>query len=208
MGAGEGLEENDVLDLLSGLVNKSLVEIQATEHGEVRYRMLEPVRQYAQEKLEESGDLEAVRDRHAASFLVLAEEAEASLDGPRHDEWMGRLALEHDNLRGALGWLFAVGDVELRLRLSGALGVFWHMRGHLREGRWWLETALASTGERLSSAQVKVLRWASYLAWEQSDYRRSITLSEKLLVPARKLGNKIGLAYALCNLGMAAMFQE
>ena len=78
VGSGDGIEEGEILDLLSGLVDKSLVVAEATEDGEVRYRMLEPVRQYALEKLEESGEAEEVRRRHAAFFLALAEEAEPS----------------------------------------------------------------------------------------------------------------------------------
>jgi predicted ATPase len=93
-----------VLDLLLGLVDKSLVVAEATGEGGVRHRMLEPVRQYAREKLEEGGEAEEVRRRHATFFLTLAEEAEPGLRGPEDREWLECLETEHDNMRAALSW--------------------------------------------------------------------------------------------------------
>jgi len=103
VGRGDGIEERDVLDVLSGLVDKSLVVAEARQESRVRYRLLEPVRQYAQEKLEESGEAEEVRRRHASFFLTLAEVAEPWLRGPEDLEWLERLETEHDNMRAALG---------------------------------------------------------------------------------------------------------
>ena len=96
VGVGGGVEEDDILDVLSGLVEKSLVVAESDEGHRVRYRMLEPVRQYAQEKLEESGKAEELRRLHAEYFLALAEEADPELKGPQQKTWLERLEAEHD----------------------------------------------------------------------------------------------------------------
>ncbi len=101
VGAGGGVEEDDVLDLLSGLVDKSLVVEERQESG-VRYRMLEPVKQYAREKLEEGSEGEEVWHRHLTFFLALAANTEPRLQGPGDVEWLERLEAEHDNMRARL----------------------------------------------------------------------------------------------------------
>ena len=126
--SGKGIAEREVLDLLSALVEKSLViaELAADSGGgEVRYRLLEPVRQYALEKLEQSGELEELKRAHAEYFLGVAEEVEPQLIGPREAGWFGRLEEELDNFRAALSWASECGEAELGLRLAGALGSFW-----------------------------------------------------------------------------------
>jgi non-specific serine/threonine protein kinase len=138
VGAGDGVEEGEVLDLLYGLAEKSLVVAKGSDQGGVRYRLLEPIRQYALEKLEESGEAEAAKRAHTEYFLAMAEEAEPELFGPRDVEGFERLEGEHDNLRAALSWSLERGEAELALRLGGALGMFWHAHGHLGEGRRWL----------------------------------------------------------------------
>ncbi|MBA2714724.1 MAG: AAA family ATPase, partial [Rubrobacteraceae bacterium] len=140
---GGGIERESILDLIGGLVDKSHVVAGSVNGGVVRYRMLEPVRQYAREKLEGSGEVDDVRSRHAAFFLTLAEEAEPELKGARQEAWLERLEREHDNLRAALSWTLERDEVEIPLRFGAALGEFWHMRGHLNEGRRWLEATLA-----------------------------------------------------------------
>ena len=153
VGTGDGVEEEDILELLSRLVDKSLVVAEAVE-GEARYRMLEPIRQYGLEQLEQRGNADAARRRHAAFFLALAEESEPELRGPQQGEWLERLEMEHDNLRAALSW--ALGqeeETELELRLGGALGEFWHLRGYLSEGRRWLQAGLAKGEATLTAAR-------------------------------------------------------
>ncbi len=205
--SGEGIEEENVLDLLRQLINKSLVVAGAGEREALRYRMLEPVRQYGREKLEESGEADAVQRRHVTLFLALAEEAEPGLRGARQGEWLERLEREHDNLRAALSWALESGETELGLRLGGALGEFWHLRGHLSEGRRWLEAALAKGSDAPpESARAKALARAGYVAWEQGDYERAVALSEESLALSRELGDKAGAATALYTLGWAAMF--
>ncbi|MBA2534363.1 MAG: hypothetical protein H0V21_05090 [Rubrobacter sp.] len=150
VGTGEGVEEGEVLDLLSGLVDKSLVVAGRAERGRVRYRMLEPIRQYARERPEERGEGEELRRRHAGFFLALAEEAEPELFGPRDVEWFECLEVEHDNMRAALSWALERAEAELGLRLGGALWPFWEAHGHYREGRRWLEEALEKEGRSTS----------------------------------------------------------
>jgi ATP/maltotriose-dependent transcriptional regulator MalT len=173
------MEEGEVLDLLSGLVEKSLVVARRSDQGGMRYRMLEPVRQYARERLEEGGEVEAVRRRHAEYSLTLAEEAKPHLWGPEETEWLERLEAEHDNMRAAISWTLEGADVELGLRLAGALGWFWDARGHFGEGRRWLEAALAKDGGQGSAAaRARVLEELGWLAFRQSDLDRAVLSAE------------------------------
>jgi predicted ATPase/DNA-binding SARP family transcriptional activator len=207
VGAGDEIEEEHVLDLLSLLIDKSLVVSELVEEGAPRCRMLEPIKQYAREKLEESREeAETVKRRHATFFLALAEEAELELRGPRQGEWLERLEGEHNNLRAALSWMLEGREIELVLRLGGALGEFWHLRGHLGEGRRWLEEALAKGTAVQELVRAKALARAGYIAWEQGDYERSIALSEESLALSREVGDARSAAAALYTLGWAAMF--
>jgi predicted ATPase len=135
VGVGEGVEEWEVLDLLTSLVEKSLVLYEERE-GEGRYRLLETVRQYARDRLLESEEGEAVRTRHLEFFLHWAEQ------GPG----LERLETEHDNLRAALAWSGAQRQGDVGLRLGGAMGGFWHVRGYWTEGRERLAGVLALLG--------------------------------------------------------------
>ena len=178
--SGEGIKEVEVLDLVSGLVDKSLVAAGATGKGGVRYRMLEPVRQYARERLEESGETEASQRRHAEFFLALAEEAEPAVEGPQQAAWLERLEEEHDNLRAALSWSLERGeDGELGLRMGAALGEFWFFRGYFGEGRRWLEEALAKASPTSTPARASALRRLSWLAFVQGDLDRAEEASEE-----------------------------
>ena len=136
--SGEEIQQCEVLDLLSRLVDKSLVLV-GEQDGEARYRLLETIRQYGWEKLERSGETAEVRRRHAGFLLKLAEEAGPELKGPRQGEWLERLETEYDNLRAAMRWLLEEGGAEAAARLAWALWLFWFHRGHqdevLAEGR-------------------------------------------------------------------------
>jgi predicted ATPase/DNA-binding CsgD family transcriptional regulator len=178
VGAGGGVEEGEVLDLLSGLVEKSLVMSRGDDPGGARYRLLEPVRQYALDKLEESDEAEEARRRHAWFFLGLAEETVTEMRGPEQAAWLDRLEAEHDNLRGALSWALERGEPELGLHLAEAFWWFWESRGYFVEGRWWLEQALAK-GSRASSARAKALDGVGWMAFNVGDVERAVAAAKE-----------------------------
>jgi DNA-binding CsgD family transcriptional regulator/Tfp pilus assembly protein PilF len=181
VGVGGGVEEDDILDLLSGLVEKSLVVARGGEQRDVRYRMLEPVRQYAREKLEEGGEGEEARRRHATFFLALAEETGPRLQGPEDTMWLERLEGDHDNFRVALSWALESEEVELALRLGGALGSFWHMHGHMGEGWKWLEAALAKDRWALVATRIKALKALFWLTYDQWDLDRAEAVAQEAM---------------------------
>ena len=205
--AGEGVEGVEVLDLLGALVGKSLVQAEERDGGEVRHGLLETVRQYGQQRLAASGRAGAVRDRHLAHFLALAEEAEPALKGADQATWLDRLEAEHDNLRAALGWAQEAGATEVGLRLAGALWRFWLMRGHFHEGRTWLEGALAGAEGAAPNVRAEALQGAGVLAAEQGDYGRAAASFTGSLALRREMGDRRGSARTLSNLGIVAYEQ-
>jgi predicted ATPase/DNA-binding SARP family transcriptional activator/DNA-binding CsgD family transcriptional regulator len=193
VGAGD-TEQGEVLDLLSRLVDKSLVVGEATGLGGVRYKMLEPIRQYAREKLEEGGDAEEVRRQHASFFLALAEEAEPRLRGPEDMEWLERLEVEHDNMRAALSWAMEQEEAdELGLRLAGALWLFWEGHGHYGEGHRWLEQVLARDSQVSAAARAKALEGVGWLIFESDERDEAVTAAREGL----KLSDEAGLGGAV-----------
>ena len=210
VGAGDGIEGGEVLDLLSSLVDKSLVVAETPSRGEQtpRYRLLEPVRQYTRERIEQSGEVDEVRRRHATFFLALAEEAEPESKGAQREAWLSRLEIEHGNLRAALEWMLKRGEDGPSLRMGGALGEFWYTRGYHNEGRRWLEAVLANGGLSPASARVKVLTKAGYIAGDQGDYERAAALGEEGLALSRRSGDRTGAAAALHTLGTVALHRN
>jgi predicted ATPase/DNA-binding SARP family transcriptional activator/DNA-binding CsgD family transcriptional regulator len=203
--SGGAIEEDEVLDLLGALVDKSLVVAGAAAGGAVRYRMLEPIRQYAREKLEESGEAPEVQGRHAAFFLALAEEAEPELAGPQQSAWVERLDEEHDNLREALSWALERGQADLGLRFGGALWRFWYQRGYLSEGIGWVERVL--TGGESAPARVKALEGMGWMSQFQGEIGRAESTYKEMLEISRELGDKGNVATALNSLGTVAAQQ-
>jgi predicted ATPase/DNA-binding SARP family transcriptional activator/DNA-binding CsgD family transcriptional regulator len=213
LGSGEGVGEGEVLNPLSRLVEKSLVTLEEGEHdGALRYTMLEPVRQYARQKLRESGEEDSVQGRHAGFFLALAEEAEPEMSGPDQEVWLKRLEREHANLRGALSWALDPADstepsehrTEVGLRLAGALGRFWGVYGP-SEGLRWLERGLGKGGSVPKPTLAKALYEAGSIVLFQGDYDRAIALLEEGLALFRQLGDRRCIATSLVNLGFAAL---
>jgi predicted ATPase/class 3 adenylate cyclase len=192
--SAEEVAEAD-LDVLQSLVDKSLVR-----HTQDRFWMLETIRDYAGERLEDSGEAEQMRRRHADHFLALAEEAEP-LARTYSGEWLDRLELEHDNLRAALDHLEAAGDSQLVLRLAGALSDFWGIRGHFVEGRRRLEAALRAD-KRPTAARAKALNGAADIA-AGGDVPAAKTWAEEALSIYRELGDAWGKAESLLMLGSA-----
>ena len=201
--SGRGIEQYEVLDLHVGLVDKSLVVAGATSEGAVRYRMLEPMRQYSREKLQVSGEVEEARGRHVAFFLALAEEAAPELDGPRQRLWVERLDGEHDNLREALSWILESSEGEMALRLGAALWRFWYNRGYLSEGRRWLERILADGDP--APERVRALEGMGWLAQHQGDIERAKAAYREMLKLSRESGDRGNVATALNSLGTLAV---
>jgi predicted ATPase/DNA-binding SARP family transcriptional activator len=133
--AGEDL---DVFSNLSSLAEKSLIRL-VEGSWESRFRMLETIREYAREKLEGNGELEALEPRFATHFIRFAEQAEPELYGPNQIQWFNRIEDEYGNIRAALAWLYERRELEDGLRLAGALGWFWFRRARFTEGQYWLE---------------------------------------------------------------------
>ncbi len=201
--AGKAGEGHEVLDLLTHLVDQSLVW--AVKGEKARYRLLETVRQYSQDKLCESGERESLLDRHLDFFLRLAERASPELDGPDQEIWLELLEREHDNMRVALAW--SLGRGEAALRLGYALWWFWYIRGYLTEGRDWLAKVLATSSRAPTVLRARVLNGAGRLACEQGDYAVATSLHKESMAIYRELGDKRGIASQLNNLGIVASHQ-
>lgn len=195
----------DVLDLLTGLLDKSLV-LYESEMGGERYRLLETVRQYARERLTERGETQRLRGQHAAWYLHFAEEATHRTSGAEQARWMDRLEDEHDNLRAALAWgLEQHEDPSLSLRLAGTLAKFWKLRGYWSEGRGYLTAALArSGGDTALSARASALYGAGEFAGSQGDAEAALELLQEGLGLYEALEDRYGVGMALNALGLVA----
>jgi non-specific serine/threonine protein kinase len=188
----------DLLEGMTGLVDKSLLRQEGEE--ELRFAMLETIREYAAEKLLEGGASEGVRAAHGEYFFQLAEEAERGLVGPEQGKWLSRLDQELDNLRGALRWFLDHGASEQGLCLGTALFRFWYSRGYYSEGQRWLEEGVA--GERVASElRAKALWSLGTFAEAQGDWARATQLLEEALGLFWELGDRRGVARALNMLG-------
>jgi len=200
--AGNGIEQNEALDLLSHLVDKSLVVV-AAGGGETRYRLLETIRQYAQSKLQECEEAARMRQAHCDWYLGFAERAESNVLGAEQATWLDRFEVEHDNLRAALAWSLDTGEGEKAARVGVAMWRFWFVRGYLSEGRRWLERALAGFSEQ-TTVRAKTLRAAGILAGYQDDYLRAKELLAESLELFREHLDPQGASYALCSLALLA----
>jgi tetratricopeptide (TPR) repeat protein len=193
-----------VLDLLTSLVQKSLVVYEEDEQGQGRYRLLETVRQYARDRLLEAGEGEAVRERHGECFLQLAEAVRAAAGQGQGTEAFERLEGDHDNLRAALAWSDG-REAAGTLRLAGALGEFWYDRGYWDEGREWLERALAAapaaepTVER-ARALAAAGRLTIYDTSRRADYAAARSWLEESVALYRRVADTRGLVEALSYL--------
>ena len=136
----------DVLDLLARLIDRSLVVAEPSLHGTMRYRMLEPLRQYAAERLLEAGEVALLRDAHLEWFVTVAEQAEREMWSAGQVKCLDRLYLDRDNVHAALTWSTTRGDPEAGLRIAAALPRFWDFRGSLRQATEWLAALLALPG--------------------------------------------------------------
>jgi predicted ATPase/class 3 adenylate cyclase/tetratricopeptide (TPR) repeat protein len=199
------VKSDDVLDLLEHLIKKSMVILGDTQH-ETRYRMLETMRQYANEKLVESGESDMLRDRHLEYFLNLAETAEPHLIRPEQLDWLAQLDADYENLRLALEWALNKEPVEPSLRLCAALGWFWHVRCYWLEGTRWLSSALSKPSQGSKSEnviRVRALYQDAALANAVDDLERMKNSAERSLTLAQEISEKRDIAIARFYAGWA-----
>jgi len=197
----EGETERDILDGLTSLVDKSLLHTEEVE-GRPRFHMLMTIREYARERLEESRETEALRQRHAGYFLHLAEEAESGLHGSEQISWLDRLEREYMNLRAAFSWLVESKDARGAQRLVGSLEWFWLIHSHLIEGLALADQALGMSA-RSTKERAKALGTAGLLIFFLGGYSASVAPFKESLAIFRKLGDIRCKAKALVWLGLA-----
>jgi predicted ATPase/DNA-binding SARP family transcriptional activator len=198
----------EVLEGVASLIDRSLLQALGGEAEEPRFGMLETIREYALDALEASGEMAAIRHRHAEHFLALAEEAEFHLGRANQAAWRDRLAVDYANLRAALDGAAASGETEAGLRLAGALWLFWEWKGSLSEGRERLVALLAlSRATECTAARAKALYAAGYLAHKLGDLAGAHALQEESLAIWRELGDQRGMVLPLHALGRLARDQ-
>ncbi len=198
-------KEPDVVQVVDGvtsLIDKSLLQCTEQEDNESRLWMLETIREYAWECLRESGEEESILRAHASYYLALVEEAELHLKGAQQLQWLRRLDREQENLRAALGWLIAHEEGEKALRFCVSLWLFWQTRGYWSEGRRWLKTALAlpEAGKRTTLRAI-VLSAAGELAAVQGDLQEAHVLLAESVALCRELDNDHGVVFPMSTLG-------
>jgi predicted ATPase/DNA-binding CsgD family transcriptional regulator len=201
----------DVLDLATSLTAKSLLRVVEHNSNETRLVMLETIREYALERLKESGEEEAARAAHALHYLALAEEAEPNLRvGDQVVRWLNILECELGNLRLVLEWSLQDPDPkseEVGLRIAGALTRFWQARGHLQEGREWLERLLARTETMRTDVRERALRAAGRICTNLADEESGRRYYSEGLELANELGDRQSSTYALLGLANVALFE-
>ena len=203
---GDGTDHDDVLDLMTRLVDKSLVVVDTTRDGHHRYRFLETVRHYGRERLEDSGEADSVRARHFGFFLDLARRAEPELTRGDQLLWLDRLQVEHDNFRAALEWRLASDHRGPdALALAAALHWFWLKRAYLAEGQQCLERALARGTQGTPAARAPALMALGSIVFFQNDFERADQLFDESATLAAAAGQPAISAVSLGFRTMAAM---
>lgn len=205
---GEAVEEWEVMDLLSSLIDKSLVQIEEQEKGS-RFRLLETVRQYSNDRVEEAGEGALLRRCHYDYFFHLVDSAVPYLHGSEQTTFLDLLETEYDNVRGALEWCQQQPDLSAHgLRLAGSLWRFWYMRDYYEEGRNWISSFLQVTETlEVCSARANALRGLGLLMQSQGDHKGAMDVLSDSVKIFRKLGDEEGLARALGALGHVAWDQ-
>jgi predicted ATPase len=203
--AAEEVCEAD-LDTLQSLVEKSLLRFTPSEAGS-RYWMLETIREYACDKLEEVQESVALGQKHADHISRLAASAEPELEGPRMSEWIAVLAAEEDNIRAALAFLEDTDQTYQELELTGSLQNFWYVRGNLVEGRRWSESALQASAGAPTVARAKVLNAVAGFAEKLGDSESTKAYAEQALLVSRELGYARGVTSSLVALSLAHRLQ-
>ena len=192
-------DEGRALDRIERLADASLLLVRRPA-GETRYDLLEVVRQYAADRLDELG-ADSTRSRHAAWCVALAERAEPELSGESQASWLSELEAEHDNMRAALAYFAETGGHEHALRLTVLLSRFWYVRGHLAEARRRLKGVLPSAVGQDPNLLRRAQTAGASIALLQGDYVASTAFAESALDSARRTGEPKFVANALSNLG-------
>ncbi|MGE3271532.1 MAG: tetratricopeptide repeat protein [Chloroflexota bacterium] len=197
----------DILDGVESLVEKSLLRQEEASDGQPRFRMLQTIREYALDRLDESGEADAIRRRHILAYLAFIESIEEELYGPEQAARFARVEEEHDNLRAALEWSEVGGYAQPAFRLAAGLWWFWSMRGHVEEGRARLESVLerfplkAEASDARKGLHASASYSAGILASMQGDHRAARQRLEACLVLRREIGDRAGIFNALEGLG-------
>jgi predicted ATPase/class 3 adenylate cyclase len=194
----------DVLEGLTVLAENSLVHPYSGSDGDPRFGMLQTIREFGLERLEAEDDRTTIERRHAEWFLRLAEHAEPNLRGPQLERWLISLQTEHENLRAALRWAIEADEGEIGLRIVAALWRFWHLAGHLSEGRRWANAVLAlpsAAGRTVTRA--RALAAAGGLAYWQNDVPAVRDAYEEAMAISRELGDEASVAEGIYNLAFA-----
>jgi predicted ATPase/class 3 adenylate cyclase len=192
----------DTFDVVASLTNKSLLRQMVTGPVEPRFFMLETIREYAGDRLDADPDAENVRRRHAGFFLELAERAEPKLTGVDQARWLDALEADHDNFRAAIAWA-AEDDLNVALRMGGAVWRFWQFRGHLREAADRLEGLLERSGPWDPEARAKALEGAGGVSYWMGDFARALRRYQECLAIRLELGDPRRIAEAKYNLAFA-----
>lgn len=200
----------DPLELVSELMDVSLITVTESADGEPRVGLLETIREFALERLAEAGDADSARRRHAEHYAALAEQAHPQLYGPAQLAALDRLEAEHDNLRAALTWSLepqgtGAADAErvgIGLRLVEALVAFWHRHGHAAEGRRWLQRAIELVNDDTGTTLAAVAHGLGMLLTQQAEYAAAVPLFERSLVIYRDTGDRDQQAKELNSLGI------
>jgi predicted ATPase/DNA-binding CsgD family transcriptional regulator len=200
--AGGGIEASAVLTLLSRLMDHSLVHT-VERDGEVRYQLLEVIKQYGRAKLDATGEAPDLCRRHRDWYLRLAGLAEPELVGREQAAWLNRLEAERDDLRAALKWSLEHNEAQAAAGVAAPLWSFWLLRGYLTEGRRWLDRILAQLAYG-SIWRASVLQADGILTGRLGDTARAVSLLEESLSLWRALGDNKRVAFALNSLGVAA----
>jgi predicted ATPase len=199
-------DDGQVLEEIGSLLDESLIQYEPTSGGEPRFRMLGTIREYALERLGESGDADAVYRRAARYYLELAERSERGFRSPRQVELMRVLEVEHPNTGAVMEWLLDQRDWESAVRLAWSSWLFWFLRGHVREGRRWMEKVL-SVDALVPATRATAMHVLGSMLYAQGDLNRAASVFEECADIFRGLGNRVRVASSLVVPGQVALFQ-